>query len=108
MGTMGRQWRAQVARDEKNYQTLRNGITEREQLAAAWVTQVQLHDLAEGIASCVNRNSDSLALPLPTPLIATDALRSFMTGLGAQFIMSDVAIDAEGPGTSLLLLTPLD
>ncbi len=108
MGTMGRQWRAQVARDEKNYHTLRSGITERELLAAAWVAQAQLHDLEAGIASCVSRNSDSLALPVPTPLVATDTLRNFMTGLGSQSIMADIAIDADGPGTSLLLLTPQD
>ncbi len=108
MGTLGQQWRKQVLRDEDNFKVLRDGITQNELDATAWVAEAQETGLPVGIASCVARKSDSLALPIPTKLVATDALRSFITQLGGEGIMADIAVEGDASGTSLLLLSPLD
>lgn len=106
MVKLGQEWGQRVARNEENYRVLSESIARREAEAEKWVAQVQLRDLADGIAACIGRASDSLALPVPTELVTTSALRSYQSALAAQGLLSDIAVDAEGQGLSLLLLTP--
>lgn len=102
----GEQWRQRVPFNQENYRVLESGIARREQAAAVWVKQAQLRDLESGIASCISRGSDSLALAFPTDIAVTATLRQFMDHLVGQGFLVDVAFTEDVPGSSLLLIAP--
>ncbi|MGO7367087.1 hypothetical protein [Rhizobium leguminosarum] len=106
MSTLGQQWRQQVTADMANLSILEESLARREAQAEAWVREAQLRNLLDGINSCIARNSDSLALPVPSELVTTRALRNFMVSLSDQDLTVDVAIDADGDGESLLMIAP--
>lgn len=106
MTTLGESWKRQVSVNGENRQVLEAGIAQRELAAAQWVEQAQKTKLPQGIASCITRGSDSLALPLPTDIIATAPFRTFLDFLRSEGLLLDVAINGEGSPDSLLLISP--
>ncbi len=107
MATLGEDWKRQVPLNDSNRRELEDGIARREHAAAQWIEGVQQGLLAKGIASCVSRGSDSLALPFPTEIVASAPLRSFMDTLQAEGLLVDVAVNGQGAQESLLLVTPV-
>lgn len=106
MANLGEQWRQQVGNAGTNSEILWNIVRQREELARAWVRQIQLQDLPDGIKSCISRGSDSLALPLPLQLVTSQAIREFMNTLSEKGLLSDIALDDQDPDTALLLIIP--
>lgn len=75
--------------------------------AAQWIEKARQTELAQGIASCVARGSDSLALPIPSQIVASAPLRAFMESLKAEGLLVDIAVNGESAQESLLLVSPL-
>lgn len=107
MATLGENWKRQVPVNEDNRLILKDGIARRDETAAQWIEHVRQTALAQGIASCVSRGSDSLALPFPTEIVASAPLRSFMDTLQAEGLLVDVVVNGQGTQESLLLVTPV-
>lgn len=107
MATLGEDWKRQVPANEGNRRVLEDGIARREQTAVQWIEHVRQTELAQGIASCVSRGSDSLALPFPTEIVASAPLRSFMDSLTAEGLLVDVVVNGESAQESLLLVAPV-
>lgn len=106
MTNLGQQWRQHVPTNDHNHQLLREGIQQREERARTWVAQAQLKDLQSGIDSCISRGSDSLALPIPSDIATSQAVRNFMNMLNDKGILADIALDGDEPGISLMLVMP--
>lgn len=106
MTTFGQSWRQQVPAHQNDEAAFQKTITEREQLAADWIERVTSHDLEAGIASCISRSSDSLAIPMPKTIVVTKAFRNFMATLPQQDLLVDVALDGDEEGQTYLLVSP--
>jgi hypothetical protein len=106
MTTFGQNWRQQVAAQQNDLAAVQQSITEREQLAADWIEKVTTRDLEAGIASCISRSSDSLAIPMPKTIVLTKAFTSFMASLPAKDLLADVALDGDAEGQTYLLVSP--
>ncbi|MBB3967170.1 hypothetical protein [Rhizobium metallidurans] len=106
MTTSGQNWRQLVSTQKNDLAAARQNIIEREQLAADWIERVTSHDLEAGIASCISRASDSLAIPMPKTIVITKAFRSFMEAMPAKDLLVDVALDGDDEGNTYLLVSP--
>lgn len=106
LATLGEDWKRKVSINEDNRRVLEEGIARREQVATQWIEHVRKIALAQGIASCVSRGSDSLALPFPTEIVASAPLCSFMDALKAENLLVDVVVNGQSAQESLLLVTP--
>lgn len=106
MTTFGQSWRQQVPAHQNDEAAIQQTITQREQLATEWIDRVTSHDLQTGIASCISRSSDSLAIPMPKTIVVTEAFRNFMSTLPQQDLLADVALDGDEEGQTYLLVSP--
>jgi hypothetical protein len=99
-------WLNAVAADVKNYSVLLESKKSRDAEAYLWVQEAKSHLLRDGIASCIARNSDSLALPIATALVATPDVASLMQELAQSGFLTDISVSDEPTEPSLLLITP--
>lgn len=106
MTTFGQNWRQQVRTQQGDLAAFQQNMAEREKLAAEWIEKVSTHELEAGIASCISRASDSLALPMPKTIVITKAFRSFMASLPEQDLLVDVALEGDEEGQTYLLVSP--
>lgn len=106
MTTFGQNWRQQVVTRQNDLAAFQQNMAEREQLAADWIEKVNTHELEAGIASCISRASDSLAIPMPKTIVVTKAFRSFMATMPEQDLLVDVALEGDEEGQTYLLISP--
>jgi hypothetical protein len=102
----GPKWLAQVQVEDDNFAILVDHIRDKDAMAEAWAEAVGPVDIGVAITSCIDRNSDSLAIPVPTQIITTRTVSQFRDQLSDAGLLTDIAIDAESVGISLLLITP--
>lgn len=106
MTTFGQNWRRQVSAKSNDLDAFQQHIEEREELASDWIGKLTSHELEAGISSCISRNSDSLAIPMPKTIAVTKAFRSFMESMQAMDLLVDVALDGDKEGNTYLLISP--
>lgn len=106
MTTFGQNWRQQVPAHQNDEASFQQTITEREKFAEEWIERITGHDLEAGIASCISRSSDSLAIPMPKTIVVTKAFRNFMDSIPQQDLHVDVALDGDEHGQTFLLVSP--
>ena len=99
-------WREKVPGDTANYKVLAAGLVVRDQEVRTWIETHLKGAIVAGIDSCVSRCSDSLALPVPSSYVAVHVFATYLQQLTTTGLTVDVAVNAQGPETSLLLLNP--